>query len=65
MPYQIPALPYPNDALEPSIDARTMEIHHDKHHAAYVANLNNALKDQPELAAKTVEELIGDLSAVP
>ena len=65
MPYQLPALPYSNDALEPSIDARTMEIHHDKHHAAYVANLNNAVKDKPELEAKTVEELIGDLNAVP
>jgi len=65
MPYQLPALPYPNDALEPSIDARTMEIHHDKHHAAYVANLNNAVKDKPEFEAKTVEELIGDLNAVP
>jgi len=65
MPHQLPALPYPNDALEPSIDARTMEIHHDKHHAAYVANLNNALKDQPALEAKTVEELIGDLASVP
>ena len=65
MPYQLPALPYSNDALEPSIDARTMEIHHDKHHAAYVANLNNAVKDKPELEARTVEELIGDLNAVP
>ena len=65
MSYQLPALPYPNDALEPSIDARTMEIHHDKHHAAYVTNLNNALKDQPALEAKTVEELISDLASVP
>jgi len=65
MAYQLPALPYPNAALEPTIDARTMEIHHDKHHAAYVTNLNNAVKDKPELEAKTVEELIGDLAAVP
>ncbi|MCX6966944.1 MAG: superoxide dismutase [Verrucomicrobia bacterium] len=65
MPHQLPALPYSNDALEPSIDARTMEIHHDKHHAAYVANLNNALKDQPALEAKSVEDLIGDLASVP
>jgi len=65
MSYQLPALPYPNAALEPSIDARTMEIHHDKHHAAYVANLNNAVKDHPELEAKTVEDLIGDLASVP
>ena len=65
MSYELSPLPYSNDALEPSIDARTMEIHHDKHHAAYVANLNNALKDQPALEAKTVEELIGDLASVP
>ena len=61
----LPPLPYAFDALEPHIDARTMEIHHDKHHAAYINNLNNALKDHPELAAKPVNELIADLSAVP
>jgi len=65
MAYQLSALPYPNDALEPFIDALTMEIHHDKHHAAYVANLNNALKDQPALESKSVEDLIGDLASVP
>jgi superoxide dismutase, Fe-Mn family len=65
MPYELPALSYPFNALEPHIDARTMEIHHDKHHGAYVTNLNNALKDQPELANKTVEELIGNLHEVP
>ena len=65
MAYTLPALPYAFDALEPHIDARTMEIHHDKHHAAYINNLNNALKDHPELAAKPVNELIADLSAVP
>ena len=65
MSHQLPALPYANDALEPSIDARTMEIHHDKHHAAYVANLNNALKDQPALEAKSVDALISDLASVP
>ncbi len=65
MAFQLPALPYPNDALEPSIDARTMEIHHDKHHAAYVTNLNNAIKDKPELEAKSIEQLIGDLHSVP
>jgi len=65
MAYQLPALPYPNDALEPYIDARTMEIHHDKHHAAYTANLNNTLKDHPELEAKAVEALLGDLATVP
>ena len=65
MSYTLPPLPYAFDALEPHIDARTMEIHHDKHHASYINNLNNALKDHPELAAKPVNELIADLSAVP
>ena len=65
MSYTVPPLPYAFDALEPHIDARTMEIHHDKHHAAYVNNLNNALKDHPELASKPVNELIADLSLVP
>jgi len=65
MSYTLPPLPYAFDALEPHIDARTMEIHHDKHHAAYVNNLNAALKDHPELASKPVNELIADLSAVP
>ena len=65
MAHVLPALPYSNDALEPYIDARTMEIHHDKHHAAYVSNLNNAIKDKPELEAKSIEELIGDLASVP
>jgi Fe-Mn family superoxide dismutase len=65
MAYELPPLPYPTDALEPHIDAKTMEIHHDKHHQAYITNANNALKDYPQLAAKPVEELIADLSAVP
>jgi superoxide dismutase, Fe-Mn family len=65
MAYVLPPLTYPFDALEPHIDAKTMEIHHDKHHQAYITNANNALKDYPELAAKPVEELIADLSAVP
>ena len=65
MAYELPPLPYPSDALEPHIDAKTMEIHHDKHHQAYITNANNALKDYPQLAAKPVEELIADLSAVP
>ncbi len=65
MAYELPPLPYPNNALEPHIDARTMEIHHDKHHQAYITNANNALKDHPELAAKPVNELIADLAAVP
>jgi Fe-Mn family superoxide dismutase len=65
MAYELPPLPYPNNALEPHIDARTMEIHHDKHHNAYVTNLNNALKDQPALAGKSVEDLVKDLASVP
>ena len=65
MAYELPPLPYPFDALEPHIDAKTMEIHHDKHHQAYITNANNALKDYPQLAAKPVEELIADLRAVP
>jgi Fe-Mn family superoxide dismutase len=65
MAYELPPLPYPSAALEPHIDAKTMEIHHDKHHQAYITNANNALKDYPELAAKPVEELLANLSAVP
>jgi superoxide dismutase, Fe-Mn family len=65
MAYVLPPLPYPKDALEPNIDAQTMEIHHDKHHAAYVANVNKAIAGKPDLEAKTVEELISDLEAVP
>ena len=65
MAYELPPLPYPTNALEPSIDAKTMEIHHGKHHATYVANLNKALENQPELAKKPVDELIADLAAVP
>ncbi len=65
MAYELPPLPYPTDALEPHIDAKTMEIHHGKHHQTYVTNLNNALKDHPELAKKSICELIGDLASVP
>jgi superoxide dismutase, Fe-Mn family len=65
MAYELPPLTYPFNALEPHIDAKTMEIHHDKHHQAYITNANNALKDYPELAAKPVEELLKDLNAVP
>jgi superoxide dismutase, Fe-Mn family len=64
-PFTLPPLPYAFDALEPSIDAQTMQIHHDKHHAAYVANLNKAVIGHPDLAAKTVEELVSNLDAVP
>src|SRR3954465_1336641 len=65
MAYELPKLPYPYNALEPHIDARTMEIHHTKHHQAYVTNANNALKDQPALAGLEVNALIADLSKVP
>ena len=65
MAYTLPSLPYAFDALEPSIDARTMEIHHDKHHAAYVANVNKALEGHAGLAALPVEKLIADLEQVP
>jgi len=65
MAYELPPLPYSTDALEPHIDAKTMEIHHDKHHQAYITNANNALKDYPDLAALPVEELLADLSKVP
>jgi len=65
MAYSLPELPYPKNALEPHIDALTMEIHHDKHHAAYVNNLNKALEGKPELASQPIEALISNLSAVP
>lgn len=65
MSFQLPSLPYAFDALEPSIDARTMEIHHGKHHAAYVTNLNAALDKHPQLSGKTLEDLVGDLTGVP
>ncbi len=64
-PYTLPPLPYAYDALEPHVDAETMRIHHDKHHAAYVNNANKALQGHPELAAKTPEALIANLDAVP
>jgi len=64
-PFSLPPLPYPVDALEPHIDARTMEIHHDKHHAAYVTNLNKAVAEFPDLGKKSVEDLLKDLNAVP
>ena len=61
----LPPLPYDFAALEPHIDAQTMQIHHDKHHQAYITNLNNALAKHPELASKTVEELLRGLNTVP
>jgi superoxide dismutase, Fe-Mn family len=63
--YTLPPLPYPTNALEPHIDARTMEIHHGKHHQAYITNLNNALKDHPSHQGKPVEELIAHLDQLP
>ena len=64
MPFELPPLPYDKAALEPHFDALTMEIHHDKHHAAYVANLNKAIAGTP-LEGKSLEALIGDLASVP
>ncbi len=63
--YTLPPLPYDYGALEPHIDAKTMEIHHGKHHGTYVNNLNAALKDHPEHQGKTIEALISDLNALP
>jgi Fe-Mn family superoxide dismutase len=65
MSHQLPSLPYDFAALEPHIDAQTMQIHHGKHHAAYVNNLNAAIEKHPSLAGKSAEELIKDLAAVP
>src|SRR5712664_3435992 len=65
MAYELPPLPYPKDALEPHIDATTMEIHHDKHHNAYVTNLNKAIAGNAALESKSIEALISDLSSVP
>ncbi len=65
MPFTLPPLPYPNDALEPHIDAKTMEIHHDKHHGAYVNNLNAALEKAPEWQNKSLDEILQNLNKVP
>jgi Fe-Mn family superoxide dismutase len=65
MTFELKPLPYPSDALEPTIDARTMEIHHDKHHATYVTNLNNALKDHADLASRSLDQLLSKLDEVP
>ncbi len=65
MAHSLPPLPYPTDALEPHIDKLTMEIHHGKHHNAYVTNLNAALDKHPELQSKSVEDLLGTINTVP
>src|SRR5882672_467221 len=65
MAYTLPPLAYPYNALEPHIDARTMEIHHTKHHQAYINNVNNAIKGKADLETKSVEDLIANLNAVP
>jgi len=65
MAFELTKLPYAVEALEPYIDAQTMTIHHDKHHQAYVTNLNGALEKHPELASKSLEDLLMDLNAVP
>jgi len=65
MAFQLPPLPYAYDALEPHIDARTMEIHHSKHHATYVNNLNAAIENQPALQNKSIEEILRHLDQVP
>jgi superoxide dismutase, Fe-Mn family len=65
MAFALPPLPYDFSALEPHIDAQTMEIHHDRHHQAYINNVNAAIEKHPELASKSIEELLGDLNAIP
>ncbi len=65
MAYELPPLPYRKEALEPYIDAQTMEIHHDKHHGAYVANVNKAIAGKPDLENRSVEDLISNLKQVP
>ena len=65
MSHSLPTLPYPHNALEPHIDARTMEIHHGKHHNAYVTNLNTALDGNAELQKLSIEALVSKLDAVP
>ena len=65
MAHELPALPYAHDALEPHIDAKTMGIHHGKHHQAYITNLNNAIEGNADLQTKSITELISDLSSVP
>ncbi len=65
MAYELPPLPYPQDALAPHIDARTMEFHYGKHHATYVANLNKALEPYPTIAVKPIEQVLREINTVP
>ena len=65
MAFTLPDLPYPHDAMEPHIDAQTMQIHYGKHHNTYVTKLNDAIKGKPDLEAKTIEALVSDLNGVP
>ena len=65
MAFELAPLPYASDALEPNIDAQTMEIHHGKHHAAYTSNLNAALEKHPDMSGKSIEDLLSDLGSVP
>lgn len=65
MPFEVPALPYDYAALEPTIDEATMKLHHDKHHQAYVTNLNGAIEKYPDLASKSPEDLVRNLAAIP
>src|SRR5438874_7481538 len=65
MAIELPPLPYGYDALEPHVDAQPMQIHHDKHHAAYVNNLNAAIKDHPDLQSKSIEEILRNINSVP
>lgn len=64
-PFQLPDLPYDFDALEPHIDARTMEIHHDRHHAGYTKKLNAALEDQPDWQDREIEDILANINSVP
>ena len=65
MAHEVPPLPYDYNALEPHIDEQTMRIHHDKHHAAYVTNLNAALEKHPDLQKKSIEDLLKSINSVP
>src|SRR5258708_34840160 len=65
MAFTVPPLPYPFDALEPYIDAKTMEIHHDKHHGAYVTNVNKALEGHADLQSKSIDDLLKNLDSIP